>query len=732
MLVLLAACGGGAPPDLPSRPNLVLVTLDTTRADRLGCYGRTNAGTPTFDRLAREGAVVEHAIAVAPLTLPSHASILTGLYPPRHGIRDNMDFRLPDAETTLAEHLQARGYATAAAVGAHVLTASLGLSQGFESYTEPKGRAPAGGEAGRATGIRFVEVLERRAGAVIDDALVALDRIDQGPFLLWVHLFDPHVGYDPPEPQRSAFPDDPYQGEIAYTDAEVGRLIAELERRGIAGRTIVAVTADHGESLGEHGESTHSLFVYDATIRVPLIVRYPGVVPAGSRYGGLVSGVDLAPTLLELMGLPPLPRIQGVSHATALRGKGPAPAREPVYAESLYPERTYGWAPVEALRSLDDKFIEAPEPEYYDLAADPHETRNLAADRPEAVLDGKRRLLAALQRFGRPDPAAEALMTAEQRADLESLGYVSAPGGSAPRKSRPDPKRLVAVHDKYVLAKSLVASGDLGRVERLVDEILALDPDNPGAIALRGTVAFQLGRRDSGIDALRSAVQRSPTVFEPWWNLATALHEAGRIDDAVAAYRSAVAIQPGSGGAWHGLGNALLARGDPKEAVVAFDRALKTARATPALLASIGAALDAAGEPARAERALAEAVARDPSLAAAWNKLGVLAEKAGRRPEARERYDRALAANPALADALFNRAKLALIERRFDDAARDAAALTGAHPGYAAGWFVRGQAAAGRGDGAGARIALERYLATPGPDPRLAAAARDLLRQIGN
>jgi tetratricopeptide (TPR) repeat protein len=464
---------------------------------------------------------------------------------------------------------------------------------------------------------------------------------------------------------------------------------------------------------------------------VPLVLRYPGTIPAGTRYEGLVSGVDLVPTLLDLMGLPAIARVHGVSHAAALTGRGPVRPRAPVYAESLYPERAYGWAAPRALRTRDDKFIDAPEPEYYRLADDPGERGNLAASEPEAVRDGKRRLLAALQEFGEPDAAAAAPMSSEQRAALESLGYVAGGGTRRAGTPAPDPKRLVAVHDTFLRARALVASGDLVQVRRLVEEILAADPENPGALALGGTVAAEEGRTGGGIAALREAAGRSPTVFENWWNLATALHRAGRVGEAVSAYRAAAALQPSNGGVWHGLGNALLAAGDAPGAVTALERGLRSSPASASLLASLGAALDAAGEPARAVRTLEDAVARNGSLAPAWNKLGVLAERGGRRAEAKSRYDRALAADPNLADALFNRGKLALLERRFDDAARDAARLTGAHPDYALGWFLRGQAAAVRGDRDDARRALERYLATPEPEPKLAAAAREILGRSG-
>lgn len=723
----VAGCARGpAPP--PERPNLVLVTLDTVRADRLGCYGHDAASTPAMDRLAREGVLAGHAVAVAPLTLPSHASLLTGLAPPRHGVHDNADYRLPLSETTLAEHLSRLGYRTAASVGAAVLSSRLGIAQGFESYDEPR---VAEVERPAAGGVGFLGIAERDAKAVTDDALAALERMAGEPFFLWVHYFDPHADYAPPEPWRSRFTGRLYDGEISYTDDQLGRILDALSSRGLDDRTLVVVTSDHGESLGEHGETTHGLFVYDATIRVPWIARFPGVLPKGAHYEGLVSGIDLVPSVLSLMGLPPLSGTQGTDHAPGLRTGTPVGA-PPAYAESLLGERAYGWSPLRSLRSLDEKYIDAPVPEFYRLDDDPGELQNLAAERFDDVHRWDTRLEDAVAEFGAADGDAAKPSTAAERAVLETLGYVGGSAGGSRAGPRPDPKGMVAAHETYLQAQGLVARGKLAEGAALLARVLENDPANPAALSLLGSVRFATGGAREGISALEESVRLSPDVFENRGNLANAYHESGRWDDAIREYEAALRIRPGDGPTLRALGGALLARGDPGRAAEAFRAALGEGASEGAVRAALGAALADAGNLPAAERELRAAVAAEPGRAEAWNKLGVVVERAGRVAEAVSLYDRALEVDPSLPDALFNRGKHLLREGRIEEASRLAERLVAENPEYDQGWLLAANARAARGDGALARDALSVLLGRPGIDPRLRRAAEDTVRKIGD
>ena len=365
MVAAACATGPSTPPPAPPS-NLLLITLDTVRADRLGAYGAAGAATPALDGMARAGVRFEQAIAAAPLTLPSHATILTGLPPTRHGLRHNGAGRLADPIDTLAERLRAAGYDTAAFVGAFVLDRRFGLDQGFALYDDeiPRGATAPHLEA------------ERPASAVVERALGWLAEREGRPFFAWVHLYDPHAPYAPPEPFRSRFPAQPYEGEIAAVDAQVGRLLAEIESRGWSDRTLVAVAGDHGESLGEHGEATHGLLLYEATLRVPLLLRGAGL-PAGGVVRAPVGLTDLGPTLAGLLGRDMAPPQGGRDLSADLRaGREPAPAD--LYSETEYP-RSFGWAALAALRRGGWKLIAGPRPELYDLSLDPDEARDRSA-----------------------------------------------------------------------------------------------------------------------------------------------------------------------------------------------------------------------------------------------------------------------------------------------------------------------------------------------------------------
>ena len=731
LALVAAACSKEQPapaaPEKPAPPNLILITIDTTRPDHLGCYGDRRAETPHLDALAKEGAIFTQAIAVAPLTLPSHVSILTGLYPPRHGVRDNADFRLPESETTLAEHLKSRGYACAASVGTYILAGELGLSQGFDSYDEP--RRPSRPSVADGASLRFEPIVERAAAYVVNDAITAIDKMKDRPFFLWVHLYDPHEPYAPPPSYRERFAGRLYDGEIASVDAELGRLFEQVKTLGLTDRTVIAATADHGESLGEHGEDTHGLLVYDSTLRVPLIIRYPAKIKAGTRYDGLVSGVDVAPTLLELLGQPPLPAAQGRSVAAALAG-GSIPEREPVYAESLYGERAYGWAPLRTLRSPIEKFIDAPERELYDLAADPRESKNLAASRATSAGSWQERLASEEHAIGTADPSAIAEMSDEQRARVASLGYASAGNPGASRRDRPDPKRLVGVSNLFLKAQQAIGAGRPDQAAGFLKEALAKDPGNPAAASLMGALQFSRNDRGAGLAALRAAVAASPGNFEYQWNLGNALFLERQYADAATAFRAATGIRPNSGEAHYALGNVLAAAGDPAGAVKEYNQSIKVGFRTPAVLAALGTSLAASGDLPGGEASLRAAVDADPKLADGWNQLGILLDKSGRRPEALASFSKAIDVQPDHADALFNRAKLELLGKNLPAARTDLDALLKAHPEYAAGHFLEGHLCVAEGNTPGAKSALKKFLAMPGIDPRMKAAASDMLGKL--
>ncbi len=424
-----------------ARPaNVILITLDTTRADRLPPYDG-GIRLPAVERLAREGVVFDRVVAPVPLTLPSHSSLFTGTLPPGHDVRVNAVKLRPDLPL-FTEHLRTAGYRTGAFVGSIVLDGDRGLRRGFDHYGDVNAAGAVGHQRSR-----------RPAREVTDEALAWLGDAGASPFFLWVHYFDAHAPYAEPDDLDASPNGDPYDGAIAIMDAQIGRLIRVLETAGSLDRTAIIVTADHGESLGDHGELGHGIFVYESAIRVPLIVRWPGVQPR--RVPDLVQLVDIAPTILALEGLA-VPPMDGVSLEPLLFGR--TSAARTGYAESLYPLQ-HGWSALRTVRDGRFKIIEAPRPELYDLEADPNEERNLYDRQPADA----RKLLAKLRTFGRVDDAAAQPDSIASRERLASLGYASASPAQAPATSQrrqtppavpstmwPDPKDMIAVYNEMV------------------------------------------------------------------------------------------------------------------------------------------------------------------------------------------------------------------------------------------------------------------------------------------
>lgn len=415
---------------MPRPSNVLIVTLDTTRPDRLPAYGYQSASMPALDRLAREGAVFDRAATVAPLTLTAHTSLFTGLYPPHHRVRDNADAPLDHAHPTLAEVLKGHGFRTAAFVGSSVLDADRGLSRGFDVY---------GGMG--AADARTPGKLRRAGNEVVDAALAWLDAGDNSPYLLWVHLYDAHAPCRPPEPYRSRYAADPYEGAIAFADSQVARLLGRLDARHQLDQTAIVVVADHGESLGQHGEDEHGIFLYDSVMHVPLLVRMPGMAPR--RISSVTSLVDIMPTILDALSIAPV-SADGISLISAIRGATPTDDRA-LYSESFYPQR-FGWSPLRALRDGRFKLIDAPRPELYDLEADPFEEQNIYADRNVVATAMASRLAAFSESLG-PARAEAARVPSELRERLAALGYV----GGAPRAHKAmgrDPKDFIAEYNQ--------------------------------------------------------------------------------------------------------------------------------------------------------------------------------------------------------------------------------------------------------------------------------------------
>jgi len=658
----LAACGAPSR-EATRRPrfaagelNLVLVTLDTVRADRLPAYGYDGIATPALDALAREGVRFAQAATTVPFTLPAHASMLTGVYPPRHGVRENVGFALGGEPPTVAERLREAGYATAAFVSAFVLDSRWGIGRGFETYHDdfdPQLVASANLAAAQRDGAETVAA-----------ATAWLDARPAGrPFFLWLHLYDAHDPYTPPAPYAARYPGRPYEAEIAYVDELVGRFRAALEARGLLAATALAVTADHGEGLGEHREQFHGFFVYDATVRVPLLLRLPGGELAGRVVSTAVSHVDLAPTLLELAGQPPAAGLDGES-LLAVAASPDDPERA-VYAESLYPLLHYGWAPLRALRSGTRKWIEAPEPELYLHAEDAGETRNrIDSDRRSAV--AMRRELATLRERLEASAAAAARpadLDPETLAQLAALGYVAGQGGLSPADEgdaeRADPKGRIELHHAVMAAQSALGAGDRAAARRELERVAREDPGVLDAHQMLGSLAAEEERWEEAATAFRRALALDSEHKASLFGLANAYRRLGRADEALVGFERLLALAPHDSKAGVAAADLLVARGERKRAIALLESVAAGRDAAPILANQLGELLVADGRPGEARAAFERALAANPELVQPQFNLGVLAEEAGDAAGAERRYQAAVERAPKHFQALFNLGRLA-------------------------------------------------------------------------
>ena len=557
LAVVTAACGGGSPPSSASAPpagvsparHVVLVTIDTLRADRVGAYGYAAATTPAIDALAAAGLRVGQAFATAPVTLTSHASLLTGLYPPAHGARHNGVAMAPGVPT-LATLLKAQGFATGAFVGAFPLERRFGLAAGFDVYGDRLPRLENGKPAD-----------ERPGEDVVDEALAWRTTTGAARTFLWVHLFEPHAPYRNPTDGRPVAVR--YDEEVAEADRQVGRLLDGLGAERAS--TLVVVTADHGEAFGEHGELGHSLFVYDTTLRVPLVLQGPGVVPGTTP--GPVSLVDVAPTVLGLLGVG-APVMDGRVFAgpTAV---APDPSRV-LYADTEAPWRDFGWSPLRSVRTAGMKFIQAPTPELYDLAADAGETTNLLPARA-ASIGPLRAALAEAVRDRVPAPAASAPADADARRRLRALGYL---GGAGPTGGAPaiDPK------DRRDEAARIaeITSGELTGLARVraLRELATRDPGNPQVRMRLGFALVERGECAEAVPHFRAAIASPGASADAHLGLAECLVEAGQAAEALAVLGRAAAVEPGNPVVLANQGVLLSDGGKPAAAIPLLERAL--------------------------------------------------------------------------------------------------------------------------------------------------------------
>ncbi len=718
----------------PDRLNVILVSVDTLRADHLSCYG-SETPTPGFDRIAREGLLFENAASVAPTTLPAHASLLTGTSPLEHRVHDNVGFRLREDLPTLAETLKARGYRTAGFVGSFVLDRKFGLARGFDLYSDETPETDRG-------------LRERRGDKVLEEALAWIGSDGEGPFFAFLHFFDPHRPYDPPLPF-----DGSYRGEVTYVDSLLQRLLAFLDESGLAESTVLVVTADHGESLGEHGEDTHGFFLYQSTLHVPLLIRAPGI-RTGERIDGLIRTLDIAPTVLEILNVEPPSSFEGLSFVSS---SGEVRTQEvEAVAETFVPRLHYGWSELRSLRQGNWKLVLAPRSELYDLASDPDEQRNRIAE-DEAVA---RRLRARLEGLPGPEKIEPESLDPGTLASLHALGYLGgfsrAPVPKRSLDGLPDPKDRLEVYRELnrLTAVSSPMDADLESLVRVLEQ----EPRSAKALSMYGNFLLDLHRAREARKAFERLLEIQPESFDGFYGLGRALLSLGETDEARESLEKARALDPRNAGVYSRLAALEKTRGD----LAASERWLRAGiEMAPSglLYRDLADLLLASGRRAELSKIAADwngpgadaarSYARAQLLGSQGNTEGALAEleraltlaprddnveqalanglsRAGRLEEAAAHYEAILARSPCYLGALTNLGAVHERRGRVDEGIRAYESAIACDPGYANAYRNLGAALARKGQLRRALEALRKAKSLAPEDPELDAAIAEL------
>jgi arylsulfatase A-like enzyme/Tfp pilus assembly protein PilF len=657
-LPLIAVVAGVIAIRCSPRPqhNLILVTLDTTRADHLGCYGHSTALTPTLDALAASGVRFDRAYATVTMTLPSHASLLTGLYPPEHGLHVNGRGRLARTIPTLATVLNQAGYDTGAFVAAYVLHSKYGLNQGFQTYDDDL----AGGD-------RFGDEshVMRHARQMIDVALSWLEGHKTRPFFCWVHLFDPHAPFEGHEETfGDRFRETPYDGDIAFADQELKRLIDFLDENGLRDNTTIVVAGDHGEGFGEHGEREHGFLLYNSTLRVPLIISSPECKAAGHVESAPVSLIDVFPTLLDLLNVPARSRTSGTSLLPSLQREA-LPIR-PCYSEADAAFVSFGWAPLQSITTDRWKYVRTTREELYDLSSDPHELNNLAGSRSDVLAEMQSTLAQVRGKMVEVPELSVQLSDAERRT-LEGLGYLGTRGEKTPEAGAtlPDVKDMQVHYNAEVDARKMIALGRFEDAERRLRETIAAAPDFMPARLTLGNLFQKQKRIGDAVEAYKAALERKPEHAEAHFDLARLLTDQRMLKEAIAHYLAAIQADPTFAMAHINLASLYVTTGDAVMARRHFEWGLEEFSDSSVGHFNFGMFLAGQGDAEGAREHVARAVQVSPRNAQLRYQFGVLLMSQERYADAVEQLQQALRIEPrhAAATALLERARNLLSER---------------------------------------------------------------------
>jgi choline-sulfatase len=641
----LQAAANGAP--RKTKPNVILITIDTVRADHLGCYGAKNIQTPTLDALGHDGVIFERAISQVPLTWPSHAAILTGLYPFQNGVQDFTGQPLESRFRSVAQAFKQQGYATGAVVSAFVLDRSWGLARGFDFYDDAF--------SPEEFLHRDLGLVDRRAGDSVTRALTWLKKNPRRPFFFWLHLYDPHSPYDPPEPFRSEYKNHLYDGEIAYADHELGRMIAWLKQSELYNQSLIVFLSDHGESLGEHGEHEHGFFVYDATVHIPLIVKPPagsGIRPG--RVSRPVETVAAAPTMINVAGIHDA--IEKQFPTQGFFGKA-AEATNESYSETFYPFSSFGWSPLHALDTGRYHYIDAPAPELYDVIADPEEKNNLAPEQTAVVAVLKDKLKTRLQnRPFAPTQTVSSELSTDALEKLRSLGYVayhSPVSAEALASGLSDPKTKLWEFTSILEGEDAFRAGDMAKGESLLLQVREKDPTMYVVPFILGEAALSAQKWEEASTELKKCLELNPHFDQAMLGLARALIFQEKGVEAKHWAQQAIQFNPENYRAWYQLGF-IDSRTDKQAAIADYEKAVSIQGNFAPVRRDLGMLYYEQQNYAEAAKHLAKAVELGMEDAPLYNFLGISYSRTKQFPRAIASYKEALKQDPDLAEAHLN------------------------------------------------------------------------------
>ncbi|MBN2372422.1 tetratricopeptide repeat protein [bacterium] len=660
--------------------NLFLITIDTIRADHLGCYGYKNIKTPNIDKLASEGAIFSQTISPVPITLPSHSSIMTGLYPVQHGVRNNGNFSLSRDAVTIAEIMRENGYQTGACVGSFILDSIFGLDQGFDYYDD-----------NFTPGKKRSNFLynERKAGDVTRIGIQWLEKHKDNKFFLWLHYYDPHSPYFPPFPFSVEYRDRPYDGEIAYVDVCLGELFKQMDDMGLMDHTIVILVGDHGEGLGDHNEDTHTIFIYDATLRVPFIIRAPDLIKEGTNVNALVSTVDILPTVIDQFGLKPLKGLAGKTLMPLMNGQAKQ-IHSQILCESLFPELNFGWSRLEGIRTPEWKYIYAPSQEIYQIIEDPGEKKNVF-QKGSSDHEGWKVSLDRLKNDYPPASWAvqQARLNPETEQRLKSLGYVwtRAEIDKEEDKPRPDPKELIQVMNymdngiSYILLESYHQAieefqkivrvdpqntaayfhlgsayeekGDLDQAEIFFRKTLELNPDHAYVYNRLGLIQYKRGNLELALAEFKKSLEIFEYV-EVYYNISLVYEKQRKIENAIAAIEKSLELDPDYVESWNQLGSLYLTQNNLQEAAKYFKKALYLDPVHVKAHVNLGLVYSSMGRTEDAIKQFTVAAELDPNSSEAHNNLGSLYLGQKRFDQAMPHLQKALDIRPGYQKAIIN------------------------------------------------------------------------------